>query len=230
MADLPPTTFDQRGPDEDPDDEPGGDYDLEIVDTDGDGRPDTIVRTLVEGVDTDGDGMNDVVVVHRESLIDTDGDGHPDVLERSTTTIGDARGDGGLDVDERVEHVALDAAGGFRVGPLQHASVNVADVGAALGFYVGVLGLRPIDRPDIGVSGAWLATTNGLHVHLVESAGWRGDPGYHLAFTVDDIDGAVDALRAAGVDTPDWFDIGAGRQVFVTDPSGNVIELNQPTG
>lgn len=229
MADLPPTTFDQEGPDDDGDDEPGGDYDLEVVDTDGDGRPDTIVRTEVEGVDMDGDGMNDIVVVRRESLIDTDGDGRPDVLERSTTTIGDPRGDGELQVDEQVEHVTLDAAGGFSVGPLQHASVNVHDVEAALPFYVGVLGLRVTDRPDIGVGGAWLATANGLQVHLVESEGWRGDPGYHLAFTVDDIDSAVDAMRAAGVDTPDWFDIGAGRQVFVTDPSGNVIELNQPT-
>jgi len=105
----------------------------------------------------------------------------------------------------------------------------VHDVDAALPFYVGVLGLRVTDRPDLGIPGAWLVTANGLQVHLVQVEGWTGDHGHHIAFRVDDIDAAVDALRAAGVDTPDWSDIGAGRQVFVTDPSGNLIELNQPT-
>lgn len=221
MPDLPETTFDE--------DEPGDDYDLEVVDTDGDGLPDTIVRTQVEGLDMDGDGMNDMVVVHRESLIDTDGDGHPDILERSTTTIGDRHGDGGLEVDEQIEQVRLERSGGFRVGGLAHASLNVDDVDAALDFYVGALGLRVTDRPDIGVGGAWLETANGLQVHLVHAPGFTGTDAYHLAFTVTDIAEALDAVRAAGVDAPDWFDIGAGRQAFLRDPSGNMIELNQPT-
>ena len=48
---------------------------------------------------------------------------------------------------------------------------------------------------------------------------------------VDDLDDAIASLRAQGItvdpipETP-----GAGRQAFLVDPSGNLIELNQPTG
>ena len=48
---------------------------------------------------------------------------------------------------------------------------------------------------------------------------------------MDDIDAAVEALRAHGVDARDAKESapGSGRQTFFTDPSGNLIELNQPT-
>ena len=54
------------------------------------------------------------------------------------------------------------------------------------------------------------------------------NPG-HFALRVDDIDEWVTEIGAAGVrvdtipHTP-----GAGRQAFLRDPAGNVIELNQP--
>jgi hypothetical protein len=49
-----------------------------------------------------------------------------------------------------------------------------------------------------------------------------------MAFTVDDIDASIAALRDRGVTVPDWSDNGASRQTFLHDPSGNVVELNQP--
>ena len=69
---------------------------------------------------------------------------------------------------------------------------------------------------------------NGLQIHLVEFPG-GGPDSNHMAFRVDDIDTAIDALRAKGLDVGAWNDIGTGRQVFLRDPSGNIVELNQPT-
>lgn len=109
---------------------------------------------------------------------------------------------------------------------LHHVSVNVDDVRSAVAFYTDLLGLRPIDRPDIGVPGAWLEAPNGLQVHLIELPGGGSDSN-HMAFAVDDIDAEIAALRARGVSVPDWSDIGTGRQVFLRDPSGNIVELNQ---
>lgn len=110
---------------------------------------------------------------------------------------------------------------------LHHVSVNVDDVDAAVAFYTELLGLRSIDRPDIGVPGAWLTAPNGLQVHLIELPGGGSDSN-HMAFAVDDIEAEIAALRARGMAVPDWSDIGTGRQVFLRDPSGNIVELNQP--
>jgi len=53
--------------------------------------------------------------------------------------------------------------------------------------------------------------------------------GQHFAFGVDDIDGVCASLAERGVKVSKPMDIpGAGRQAFFRDPSGNLIELNQP--
>jgi len=109
---------------------------------------------------------------------------------------------------------------------LHHVSINVDDIEAANEFYIGLLELQPIDRPDIGIPGTWLEAPNGLQVHLIEFPG-GGPDSNHMAFAVDDIDTAIDQLRAKGLEVPAWSDIGTGRQVFLRDPSGNIVELNQ---
>ena len=37
---------------------------------------------------------------------------------------------------------------------IHHVSINVKDVDAAVAFYVGVLNLEVLDRPDLGFPGA----------------------------------------------------------------------------
>jgi catechol 2,3-dioxygenase-like lactoylglutathione lyase family enzyme len=50
--------------------------------------------------------------------------------------------------------------------------------------------------------------------------------GQHFALLVEDIDATVAELRAAGVTISDPSPVGAGRQAFVTDPSGNLVEIH----
>jgi glyoxylase I family protein len=111
---------------------------------------------------------------------------------------------------------------------VHHVSINVHDVPAALAFYVDVIGLTPRgDRPDFGFAGAWLdAGTE--QVHLIESPP-PADLGQHVAFEVDDIDVAVAEVRSHGIEVSDPQRVGSGRQAFLCDPSGNRIELNQPS-
>ena len=113
---------------------------------------------------------------------------------------------------------------------MQHVALEVGDLDAAQRFYVDVLGLTVLDRPDFGFPGLWLGLPDGRAVHLIE--GHRpAHTGHHFALQVDDVDQAVASLRDRGVDVPDPFETatGSGRQAFLADPSGNVIELNQPT-
>lgn len=117
----------------------------------------------------------------------------------------------------------------MRTLALHHVSINVDDVEAALRFYTDVLGLPArADRPDFSFGGAWL-DAGGQQVHLIE-----GQPpvglGQHFALLVEDLDGTVAELRARGVEVSDPNPVGSSRQSFVTDPSGNLIELHQTVG
>jgi catechol 2,3-dioxygenase-like lactoylglutathione lyase family enzyme len=112
---------------------------------------------------------------------------------------------------------------------VHHVSLNVDDVDRVGPFYTDVLGLTVLERPDLGVPGIWLRCA-GTEVHLVEvGPEHRAPDGQHLAFEVGDLDRARAEIRAAGVEVTEVMDIGAGRQAFLSDPAGNLIELNQPT-
>jgi len=113
---------------------------------------------------------------------------------------------------------------------LQHVAVNATDLAASRAFYVDVLGLVELDRPDFGFPGLWLGLPDGRAIHLVEVP-HDAHTGYHFALEVADVHAAVAALRERGLDVGDAFELttGSGLQAFLTDPSGNVVELNQPT-
>lgn len=107
-------------------------------------------------------------------------------------------------------------------------SINVRDAAEGVAFYTGVLGLTPrTDRPDFAIGGAWLDLGD-QQVHLIE-ADVPGNCGQHFAIGVADLDATIVELRGRGIDVGDPSGIGAARQAFLTDPSGNLIELHEPS-
>ena len=105
-------------------------------------------------------------------------------------------------------------------------SINVSDVDEALRFYTAVLGLTPrTDRPDFGIGGAWL-DAGGQQVHLIEAAP-PPNVGQHFAVQVADVAAVIDELRGSGIEVSDASPVGTGLQAFLSDPSGNVVELHQ---
>jgi catechol 2,3-dioxygenase-like lactoylglutathione lyase family enzyme len=111
---------------------------------------------------------------------------------------------------------------------IHHVAIAVTDLDDAFDFYEGVLGFpRRHDRPDLQVAGAWLDAGPGQQIHLV--VGKRAESvGQHFAVLVEDLDAVVAELREKGLSVSDPVGIGRARQSFVTDPSGNLIELHQP--
>jgi len=110
---------------------------------------------------------------------------------------------------------------------VHHVSINVDDVPSAVAFYTDVLGLtRRDDRPDFGFDGAWL-NAGEQQLHLIAGAVPNG-VGQHFALRVADLDATITELRDRGVAAGDAMPVGTGRQAFVTDPSGNLVELHQP--
>lgn len=123
----------------------------------------------------------------------------------------------------------------FLITSLNHVAVCVTDVDRSKRFYGGVLGLKEIARPPFPFEGAWYELADGRQFHLIvheHPLTLRGTTAIdlrdgHLAFGVEDFDEAVAHLRAAGVECvvrPE--NVTPWKQVYVTDPDGNVIELN----
>ena len=118
---------------------------------------------------------------------------------------------------------------------LHHIAVCVTNIARSKRFYGEVLGLKEIPRPAFPFDGAWYELADGRQFHLIvhePAQTLRGTTDIdsrdgHVALGVADFDSAVAHLRAAGVEClarPD--NITPWKQVYVTDPDGNVIELN----
>ena len=110
---------------------------------------------------------------------------------------------------------------------VHHVSIGVQDVDAAVDFYA-LLGLYPLPRPDFGFPGAWLQAGT-QQVHLLQTSIVAPGAENHYAFQVEDLSACVAHLAEHGVPARISTTVtGAGRQAFIKDPSGNVVELNQP--
>lgn len=113
---------------------------------------------------------------------------------------------------------------------LHHISVLVSDTAQSLHFYVDVLGLQPMERPDLGFPGAWLAL-GAQQLHLMELP--NPDPvlgraehagrDRHFAVQVAALEPFELRLQAAGVV---FTRSRSGRaSIFCRDPDGNGVEL-----
>ena len=110
---------------------------------------------------------------------------------------------------------------------VHHVSINVTDTAAAIVFYE-QLGFRVIERPDLGFPGAWMQIGDAGELHLLEIPPPEAK-GQHFSVRVDDLDAAVATLATAGVEPDRIGGIeGVCRQAFLSDPSGNQVELTQP--
>jgi catechol 2,3-dioxygenase-like lactoylglutathione lyase family enzyme len=116
----------------------------------------------------------------------------------------------------------------------------VHDVDAAIGFYCGELGFQVVMHPapafamlshgDLrlvlsapgGGPGGGQAMPDGT---VPEPGGWN-----RFSLEVSDIEATVERLRAAGARFRNEIVTGVGgKQILVEDPSGNPVELFEPT-
>ena len=111
---------------------------------------------------------------------------------------------------------------------VHHVSINVRNIKEAQRFYVDTLAMQILPRPDFGFPGLWLDCGR-QEIHLIEVQDFTPQRGPHFALAVDDIEATRKKLLSAGVEISEIIDIpGSGRQAFFHDPTGNMIEVNQP--
>ena len=110
---------------------------------------------------------------------------------------------------------------------IHHVNVNVHSLPEALAFYVDGLGFTSFERPGFKIDGAWL--NMGSHeLHLFVRPDAVIDRNQHFALAVTDINDCARHLEAKGLKYRLAPEIeGVNRQIFIHDPSGNRIELNE---
>jgi glyoxylase I family protein len=119
---------------------------------------------------------------------------------------------------------------------LHHVAVTVSDIDRAKRFYGDVLGLTEIARPPFDFGGAWYQIgENQLHliVHPPTRTMRRtreiDSRDGHLALRVANYDDTLAYLKGRGVDILERpQNITPWAQIYLTDPDGNVVELNAP--
>ena len=113
------------------------------------------------------------------------------------------------------------------VKSVHHISFAVRDLAKSLEFYQGLLGLEPIERPNLGIAGAWLAAGNG-QVHLIQTPPGLSPLANHDAFAIEDYAATLASLKARGLEVLETSP--EQGQLWIRDPDGNVIELIDARG
>jgi glyoxylase I family protein len=120
----------------------------------------------------------------------------------------------------------------MKICKLLHSAILVSDIDRARKFYGDILGLKEKPRPSFDFDGAWYDLGESeLHLMVTTErlppAESRPERDFHVAFMIDDYEATVRALNAASVSFKEG---GYGiKQLFVSDPDGNLIELQEPS-
>ena len=113
---------------------------------------------------------------------------------------------------------------------LHHAQVFYppGEEARARRFYGDALGLEEIERPSTlkDRAGIWYAAGSG-HVHLSAEDELALHPRRHFALRVDDLADISSRLRDAGARFEKADPIPGWRRIYVFDPFGNKIELDE---
>jgi lactoylglutathione lyase len=113
---------------------------------------------------------------------------------------------------------------------LNHVSIVASDLEASRRFYVDELGLEELPTPDFGFPVVWLRAGDG-QVHLFERPG--DAPSHaHFGLEITDFMAVYRRMKALGALDPVTFGNAmyelpdGGIQMYVRDPTGNLVELD----
>ena len=123
------------------------------------------------------------------------------------------------------------------------ASVAVSDIGRAVAFYEGKLGLEPLGSgpsAQIADGGRVYGSGGALALNVYQSLTAGTTSATLATWYVDDLDDVVDELAAAGVELVHYDGFGqdvrgiapragGGRIAWIQDPDGNTFALESDT-
>lgn len=119
------------------------------------------------------------------------------------------------------------------VSGYNHVALSVKDLDASARFYRDVMGLTPVAVPEnLRAIRAWFRIGPGQELHLLAGRGNpvanNGPNGAHFSLTIPDADDAEALLKAEGLKYLRQQRFDGAWQIFLSDPDGYFIELNEP--
>jgi catechol 2,3-dioxygenase-like lactoylglutathione lyase family enzyme len=118
-----------------------------------------------------------------------------------------------------------------------HFAIAVKDLKKTGDFYANTLKINEIDISSTGLPHRWFKLNKGLEIHLVSSDKTlpKKTRNNHLAIQTNNINVVASYLKGEKIEYYDWlgnsntiqerFD--GVLQIYLTDPEGNWIEINQ---
>jgi YD repeat-containing protein len=119
-----------------------------------------------------------------------------------------------------------------RATGFNHVSINARNLEESVRFYVDVFGLERIPTYDFAFPVQYLRLGD-LQLHLFERE-TEAPPYHHIAFNVDDFEGAYRRAKELGILEresffQDMYELPDGTvQMYIRDPSGNLVEIDWP--
>jgi lactoylglutathione lyase len=121
-----------------------------------------------------------------------------------------------------------------RVTAINHVTLIVDDLEKAAAFYEQELGLEPLPAYNFDYPVAFFKVNETQQLHVTE---WEDTPSFrgHVCVRVDDWGAAFKRYRELGIiDVRPWGKVrklpDGTFQMFIRDPSGNLIEISAPPG
>lgn len=117
-----------------------------------------------------------------------------------------------------------------------HVAIKVTDLDRSLDFYRDRLGFPEMLRLKHDNGETWLVylrITDDQYLEIFPGAendrapGWNANGVNHMCFTIEDLDGTTERIKAAGISLTSEIKPGldGNRQAWIEDPDGNRIEL-----
>lgn len=114
-----------------------------------------------------------------------------------------------------------------------HVALAVANIDSSAFFYREIIGLEQIQVPEnLRAIRAWFKIAPGQELHLLAG---RSAPvsnndrnGAHFSFTIPNADPVEEYLKKKGLPYIRQQRFDKAWQIYITDPDGYVIELNEP--
>lgn len=113
---------------------------------------------------------------------------------------------------------------------INHVTIPTRDLDESERFYAKLVGAERLASPNFGTPVRWLRI-GGMQIHLLHDSHGGGGPG-HFGITVDEVAPVYERARELGALDPAanghyFWELPDGVvQLYVRDPSGNLVEVN----
>lgn len=119
---------------------------------------------------------------------------------------------------------------------IDHIAVYVVDLDKSTNFYENIIGLEKIPEPFKDGKHTWFSLGLNVQLHLIKGASGLNEPdkNSHLSLSVPSVSNFIKVLDENKISYENWLGekqavtnrVDGVKQIYLTDPDGNWLEIN----